>query len=349
MEPVILAIDTSCDETSVSVTQGRRVLSNVIFSQVTVHAPFGGVYPSLAKREHASKIDSAIALALKRGHKIPHAIAVTFGPGLPPALEVGVQTAKDYAKKLSLPLIPVDHIEGHIYSAYAQNSNGKPLREITYPFLSFIVSGGHTSLVLVTSPLSYTILGETLDDAAGEALDKGARLLHLGYPGGAALERVALKGSPTIPFPLPLQGKKTLSFSFSGIKTALRREVERMPSEKMVRMIPDIAASYQHVIITSLIQTLNRALKEYPVAVCTLGGGVSANKTFLRRFREITRANGVKGITPPFRYLHTDNAAMIGVVASLKWHEGIYLTDPDILDRSPQARLTQYVALDPLQ
>jgi len=347
---LILAIDTSCDETSVAVTLGRKVISNIIVSQTALHAPFGGVYPTVAKREHESRLKPAIALALKRAYISMaqlSAIAVTFGPGLPPALEVGIRTAKELAIEHNLPIIPVDHIEGHIYSVFAQNKKDKPPRDITFPFLALIVSGGHTELVLVKNHIDYHILGETLDDAAGEALDKTARMLGLGYPGGAALERIALRGDSTrFHFPIPMPQRHDLNFSYSGLKTAMMRTLTSMTEEERIKNIPHLAASFQKTIITSLIKKLEKAMEIYPTALVVLGGGVGQNRLLANQFRSVVRKQGAIPLTPAYRYLYGDNAAMIGVVAHYKLHNAITLKTREqieALDRVPRAHLDTWV------
>lgn len=250
----ILAIDTSCDETSVAITDGRRVLSNVIYSQVLLHKKWGGVVPSIAKRAHEERIDWVVKVALnkyQRGKtsavkqkqnqeqtvevKIEmaniDAIAVTQGPGLAVALEVGIKKAKELAQKYNKKLISVNHLEGHIYSAFVQNSAGNPIKDFRFPYLALIVSGGHTEFVIFKNHLEYKIIGSTLDDAAGEALDKAAKLLGLGYPGGPVLERLAKQAGniDSHNFPRPMLKSKDLNFSFSGLKTSfyyfLRRPV----------------------------------------------------------------------------------------------------------------------------
>lgn len=347
---LILAIDTSCDETSVAITSGRKVISNIVVSQTALHAPFGGVYPTVAKREHESKLRPAIALALKRASVTMtqlSAIAVTFGPGLPPALEVGVRTAKELALEHNLPIIPVDHIEGHIYSVFTQNKNGNPVREIAFPFLALIVSGGHTELVLVKNHIDYHILGETLDDAAGEALDKTARMLGLGYPGGAALERIALKGdSARFHFPIPMPQRHDLNFSYSGLKTAMMRTLATMSEKEKIQNTPHLAASFQHTVVISLIKKLEKAMREHPTKLVVLGGGVGQNIILAHQFRSVVRKLGAKPLTPAYRYLYGDNAAMIGVVAHFKLHNAIMIKTREkieALDRVPRAHLDTWV------
>lgn len=350
MKPLILAIDTSCDETSIAITSGARVISNVIFSQTQLHKQFGGVYPIMAKAEHQSKIQPAISLALARARlKLQDitAVAVTYGPGLAPALEVGIQTTKQIATEFNKPLIPVDHIEGHIYSAFVQNSKGNPKRDIKYPFLALVVSGGHTELIMVASELSYKIIGEKLDDAAGEALDKAARMLGLGYPGGAVLEKIAMKGNiHAYKFPIPMQGTNSYDFSYSGIKTAMKRTLAITPPEEIPGQLPHLAASYQHAIMKSIEIKLEKALRYFAVKTVVLGGGVAHNKQLTQLFRKTVRAHDAIPFTPPFPYLCGDNAAMIGVVAGMKYAKNIVLyskKEIESLDRTPRAHLNTWV------
>ena len=344
---LILSIDTSCDETAVAVTKQRRVLSNVLFSQIKLHQQYGGVYPSLAKREHLTKIEPAINLALKRARlnlKQIKALAVTFGPGLPPALEVGVNKAKELANKYQKPLIPVDHIEGHIYSVFAQNKAGKPIRNFSFPTLAFIISGGHTELVLWQDHIKYKIIGQTLDDAAGEALDKAARLIGLGYPGGPIIERLAKKGNPNqYPLPTPMLQHKSLDFSYSGLKSAFKRLVYSLSEKEKNQHLADLCASFQAVVIKSLLIKLNLALRSNKVKALIVGGGVSDNKELRKQIRRLVKQHQIRVYFPPLKYLTTDNAAMIGVAAYYKYQKGIYLKNPDQLDRIPRANLDVYV------
>lgn len=343
----ILAIDTSCDETSVAVTQARRILANVIFSQVKLHKKYGGVYPTLAKREHKTKINLALNLALKKA-KIDFtdidAFAVTFGPGLAPALEVGVQKAKELSQKYHKPLIPVDHIEGHLYSAYAENKNGKPTRDFEFPILSLVVSGGHTQLVLIKNHLNYQLLGQSLDDAAGEALDKAARLLGFGYPGGPIIEKLAEKGNAKkFVLPTPMLHSHNLDFSYSGLKTAFKRLLSELSEKEKLQNLNDLSASFQAAVIKSLLLKLQQALKQNFVKTITLVGGVAANKLLRQHVRMLGKKYKLSVLFPPYKYLNTDNAAMIGVVGYYKFQQKIYLDNPAALERIPRANLDTYV------
>ncbi|MEK7070334.1 MAG: tRNA (adenosine(37)-N6)-threonylcarbamoyltransferase complex transferase subunit TsaD, partial [Patescibacteria group bacterium] len=241
----ILAIDTSCDETSVAVTNGRRVLSNVVYSQVLLHKKWGGVVPSIAKRAHEERIDFVIQKACKKFTDNIDVIAVTQGPGLAIALEVGIAKAKELSLQFKKPLIAVNHMEGHLYSSFVQNSKGNPKRDFAFPILGFLISGSHTELVLWKDHLDYEVIGETLDDAAGEALDKGARMLGLGYR-APVLETLArdVKNSDEFLFPRPMLRSDNLQFSFSGLKTSLIYLLQKMSDEEKAKKIKELASSY---------------------------------------------------------------------------------------------------------
>lgn len=342
----ILAIDTSCDETSVAITNQQKVISNVLFSQSKLHNQYGGVYPSLAKREHLINIKPAINLALKRAHlnfKQIKALAITFGPGLAPALEVGISATKELSQKYNLPVIPVDHIEGHIYSVFATNQNNLPNRQFRFPILAFVISGGHTELILLKDHINYQIVGSTLDDAAGEALDKAARVLGLGYPGGPIIENLAKLGDPTkYILPIPMIKHKTLDFSYSGLKTAFKRVVYSLKEAEKLKELSNLAASFQQAVFKSLLLKLEKAVLLYQPKLVTVSGGVSDNK----QLRKQTRAL-LKSIAPVYftalKNLTTDNAAMIGVAAFFKYQKGIVLKNPQKLERIPRANLDFYV------
>jgi N6-L-threonylcarbamoyladenine synthase len=342
----ILAIDTSADETSAAVTNGRRVLSSVRFSQVKLHTQYGGIYPMMAKLEHKTKISPVVHLATKRSG-IPaeklDAIAVTFGPGLAPALEVGVLKAIELSREYNIPLIPVDHIEGHIYSAFVQNKNAKPAREFEFPLLALVVSGGHTQLVLWKNHIEYEIVGETMDDAAGEALDKTSRLLGLGYPGGPILERLAETGDVNKYELVTPMLNKTLIFSYSGLKTAFKRLVANMSEQEKLQNLPHLAARFQKSVFDSILYKLNLALSQHKVHAVVMGGGVSINKLLRTQVRALAKKHKLPAYFPPLQYLSTDNAAMIGVVAGYKYKKGIFLKPGEQLDRVPRAHLNKFV------
>ncbi len=334
----ILAIETSCDETAAAVTDKRKVISNVVFSQVNIHKKYGGVYPSLARREHEKKIDPVIEQALKNARitiKSVDAIAVTFGPGLVIALEIGIAKAKELAKKYQKPLIPVDHTEGHIYSAFAQNRNGNPRRNFSFPLLALVVSGGHTGLIIVKDHLQYEIIGKTLDDAAGEALDKAAKMMGMSYPGGPIIEELAKKGNPNfLDLPIPMQGRKDLNFSYSGLKTAFKNKLKKLSSDEISKNLSHLSASFQETAFKQIINKLHLAISKTNINYLVCGGGVMANKKLRRMIRKLTKEKRVNLYFPYSNKLYNDNAAMIGIAAYFKYKEGIYLKkDFDKLDR----------------
>jgi N6-L-threonylcarbamoyladenine synthase len=305
---VILALETSCDDTCAAVvTRAGRIVSNVISSQ-GIHDRYGGVVPEIASRHHLELVGAAMRDALGQagaGLGDIELVAVTRGPGLVAALLVGLATAKATAAAYQLPLAPVDHLHGHIAAGFLQPS---PLEA---PFLSLIASGGHTFLARVTDRgPRFEVLGQTLDDAAGEAFDKGARLLGLGYPGGAALERLARDGDPAA-FPFPTGARMPgLDFSFAGLKTALLYRVRDLGPEQTERLRADLAASYQRAIVESLAIRAERALHDTGLERLAVGGGVAANGPLRERLATL----GVAVDIPP-RELCTDNAAMIASAA----------------------------------
>ncbi|MBA3423367.1 MAG: tRNA (adenosine(37)-N6)-threonylcarbamoyltransferase complex transferase subunit TsaD [Rubrobacter sp.] len=310
---MILAIETSCDDTCTAVVEpdGRRALSNVVHTQ-TEHARYGGVVPEVASRAHLERIDGVIEASLaEAGASLDDVtrVAVTVRPGLIGALLVGVAAAKGLAYSRKLPLVPVNHLEGHVASAYLADPKLKP------PFVALIASGGHTALYSVDADGRMNLLGETLDDAAGEALDKGARMLGLGFPGGPAISRAAKDGDPTrFDFPVALKGRNNLDFSFSGLKTSLLYKLKALGEEVAREEHPHLAASYEAAVVEALSRKLLRAadIQESPTLV--VAGGVAANGLLRRRLREECKRLGLRLIVPPPE-LCTDNAAMIGAAA----------------------------------
>jgi N6-L-threonylcarbamoyladenine synthase len=304
---MILALETSCDDTCAAViTDGGEIRSNVVSSQ-GVHDRFGGVVPEIASRHHLELVNAVIDDALQQAETSLDEIdriAVTQGPGLVGALLVGVATAKALAAARQLPLVPVDHLQGHVAANFLQPDPIEP------PFVCLIASGGHTLLTRVDDHRSYTLLGQTLDDAAGEAFDKGARLLGLGYPGGPALSKLAAHGDATA-FTFPTAAKvQGLDFSFAGLKTALLYKTRELGEAETRQRAADLAAGYEHAIVTSLMDRVERALDARPDARLAIGGGVAAN----RLLRERAAALGAPAHIPP-GVLCTDNAAMIGSAA----------------------------------
>lgn len=341
---MILAIDTSCDETSAAVTDGRKVLSNIISSQIDIHKKYGGVFPALAKRAHQERIDFVVKEALKRGLRPTEsieAVAVTQGPGLAIALEVGIKKAKEIAREKSIPLIAVNHLEGHIYSCLAQNRNGQPQREIRFPALCLIVSGGHTEIVLMQDHGNYKILGATLDDACGEALDKAAKILRLGYPGGPIIERLAeqFNNSVAYQFNQPLKEKANLNFSYSGLKTQLLYLVQKMSEEELGKNLYPLAASFQAACFEQIIRKTTQAIKIYQPDTIICGGGVISNKHLRKLLRQIAKKNNLEIFFPTQKNLIGDNAAMIGVAAWYKFQRKEFVKDIGSLDREPRLKL----------
>lgn len=310
-EKPILALETSCDETAAAVVVGRRVLSNAVASQMELHAQWGGVVPEAAARAHVEAllptIEAALSQAVVTLDDIA-AIAVTNRPGLVGALSVGVTAAKALAFARELPLVGIHHLEGHLSSVLALDA------EIPFPHAALIVSGGHTELVEVSAPGEYRIVGATRDDAAGEAFDKGARVLGLGYPGGPAVQQAAQGGNPKrYPLPKGLSGE-TLDFSFSGLKTAVLRLAEK---EGAALNVPDAAASLQATIARVLTERSIRAVRASNLGALTLVGGVAANRALRESLAAACAREGIAFFTPPFE-LCTDNAAMIGLAASFR-------------------------------
>lgn len=341
----ILAIETSADETAVAITEERKVLSNVILSQIETHAKWGGIYPSLAKRAHEEKIGPIIEQALAKS-QIPKFqmidyIAVTHGPGLAVALEVGIKKAKELAKKYDKKVIAVNHLEGHIYSCFVQNSKGNPSREFQFPYLSFVISGGHTEIVLFKDHCMYEVIGETLDDAAGEVLDKAAKMLGFGYPGGPVIERLAeeVSNKDFYQFPRPMLRSNDLNFSFSGLKTSFFYFLKKMNENDKIKNLRQLASSYQEAVFDTIIQKAEKAIRQTSVNRLSIGGGVSANLYLRNKFRNLMERCKGNVLFPPFKYLTGDNAAMIGVAAYYKAQKGIFVKKIDRLDRIPRLRL----------
>lgn len=320
---ITLAIETSCDETSVAVIQnGRKVLSNMIYSQIDIHEKFGGVVPEVASRNHVEKISQIIDSALSEAgitFDDIDMIGTTHGPGLVGALLVGLSTAKSLAYALEVPLVPVNHIEGHIFANFIEYPGLEP------PFLCLVVSGGHTHLIHVRDYGDYEIMGKTRDDAAGEAYDKVARTLGLGYPGGPKIDKMAKEGNPeAIHFTRTYLEKDTFDFSFSGIKSGVLNYVNSARQKKQELNIPDIAASFQASVVDVLTTKTISAAKKAGVDKVALAGGVAANSALRTALVDKCKQEGFDFYYPSMK-LCTDNAAMIGCVAYydyLKGHRG---------------------------
>ncbi len=307
----VLAIETSCDETAAAVVEGRVIRSSVVASQAELHAPYGGVVPEVAARHHLGTVNAVVDRALDEaglGLGDVRCIAVTQRPGLIGALLVGVATAKALAYAAGKPLICVDHLLGHVCAAWLEPVALDP------PFVSLIASGGHTRLDLVEDWATPRTLGQTIDDAAGEALDKGARLLGLGYPGGPALERLAAGGDRAAhDFPVALGGRSARDFSFAGVKTSLLYRVRGRDDVSDAERA-DLAASYQEAVVRPLAERLVDAAVEHGVPAVALGGGVAANGRLRELVTDLADRRGLR-VAVPDRALCTDNAAMIGAAA----------------------------------
>lgn len=329
----ILSIETSCDETAAAVVEnGTKVLSNVIYSQIATHAKTGGVVPEVAAREHVPKILPVIEQALKEAElqwSQIDAIAVTKGPGLLSSLIVGTVAASTLAEIHQKPLIPVNHIEGHIYAPFLERED--PLK---FPLLILTVSGGHNEIILMKDHGKYEILGETLDDAAGEAFDKVARILGLGYPGGPEISRVAENGDPTaIDFPRAIPQKNNFDFSFSGLKTAVlyRVQQEKEQSGQLFKQfIADCAASFQEAVCDSLVSKFLNAAKVHKPVELQVTGGVSANKRLREMMLERAKSEDLEIPLnfPQNLAFCTDNAAMIGSAAYFKYQQDPAIVEP---------------------
>jgi len=309
---LVLGIETSCDETSAAVVQDRQILSNVVSSQMDLHSVYGGVVPEVASRQHLRMVDAVIAQACKQTDIFVSGIdviAVTRGPGLPSALLVGVSAARGLALRWRKLLIPIHHMEAHLYS---------PAMEAA-PFVALVVSGGHTLLVHVLCFGEHQLLGQTLDDAAGEAFDKAAQLMGLGYPGGPAIEQKAKNGNPkAFRFPRPMLDSGNWNFSFSGLKTAFRKTVVAQKSSiQSPQCIADLCASFQAAVVEVLVEKTIRAAQHFQVSQVALSGGVACNHALRSVLGKGCQAKGIR-LAIAERNLCTDNAAMIALLAERK-------------------------------
>lgn len=339
----ILAIDTSCDETSAAITDGVRVISTVVSSQVRYHKKFGGVVPFLAQRLHKERIDAVITLAMQRAKvswSVINGVAVTYGPGLAPALQVGVGKAKELAENYQKPLYAIDHMAGHIASCWAQMGT-KELSAISLPALAVLASGNHTEFVYIEGFGKFKVVGQTLDDALGEAYDKVGRMLGLGYPGGHLVAKLAQQGDASLySLPIPMQHSRDFNVSYSGLKNAVRLLIESLqPLDQ--KKISDVAASFEYAAQKALLLKVEKVLGEYTVKSLLFAGGVAANVVLGRALRKIAKKEHLDFFKPNRRELCGDNAAMIGVAAFLGIEQGQRSVVPATLDRNPSLTLDE--------
>lgn len=308
---LILAIESSCDETSAAVTRGRDVLSLVIASQIEIHKRFGGVVPEIASRNHVSAIRNTVDEALKQANvslSDISAVAVTYGAGLLGALLVGVSYAKALAYAMNVPLIKVNHVRGHISANYIADKSLEP------PYLCLLASGGHTAIVEVVGYDDVKVIGTTQDDAVGEAFDKVARVLGLPYPGGPEIEKLAKDGKPTIDFPKGFHNKNTLDFSYSGLKTSVINYMHTAAQKGEEVNKADVACSFQKSAVGVMTENVEKALLKTGLKTVVIAGGVASNKHLREEMEKVGEKHGVNVIYPPLK-LCTDNAAMIGACA----------------------------------
>ncbi|WP_334329021.1 tRNA (adenosine(37)-N6)-threonylcarbamoyltransferase complex transferase subunit TsaD [Companilactobacillus sp. HBUAS59699] len=319
-DTLILSFESSCDETSVAVIKnGKEILSNIIATQIKSHQRFGGVVPEVASRHHVEEITHCIDLAMSEAevtYDDIDAVAVTYGPGLVGSLLIGIMAAKTVAFAHNLPLIKVNHLAGHIYSANF-------VTDLKYPFMALLVSGGHTELVLVTAPGEFKTLGDTRDDAVGEAYDKIGRVLGINYPAGKQVDQMAAVGKDVFDFPRAMVQEDNLDFSFSGLKSAFINRVHHADQVHEDLNKDDLAASFQGAVLDILSNKTFRALKQHPVNQLVVAGGVAANQGLRKRLKEEIekRHLDMELVFPPLR-LCGDNAAMIGAIAQIQFEKG---------------------------
>ncbi|MGB5193940.1 MAG: tRNA (adenosine(37)-N6)-threonylcarbamoyltransferase complex transferase subunit TsaD [Polyangiales bacterium] len=337
----VLGIESSCDETAAAlVTDTGEVLADVVASQIATHSPYGGIVPELASRAHMQAVIPVIREAIEKapgGLSGVDAIAVTQGPGLVGSLLVGVQVAKALAWSLDKPLVGVNHLDGHLFAIYLRRPDQVSQEAPSMPYVGLLVSGGHTALYRVEGFDDIVLLAQTRDDAAGEAFDKAAKLLGLGYPGGPLIDRLAAKGdAAAISFPMPMASRKTLEFSFSGLKTALARHVQTRGAPVDETELADLCASFQGVIVESLVRKSLLACEQEGLDQLVITGGVAANRGLRARAKEACEERGFRLFVPP-PISCTDNAAMIAMAATRRLASGerdelsfaVYSRDPD--------------------
>lgn len=315
---IILGIETSCDETAAALVQIKgsqfKILSNVVLSQISIHKKYGGVVPEIAARTHLENIIPVIEQALSRAKKTPNQIdkiAVTVGPGLITSLMVGIETAKTLAYAWHKPIVPINHLKAHLYANWLKN------KKVKFPAMALIVSGGHTELIYLKNKTSLKKIGQTVDDAAGEAFDKVGQLLGLGYPGGPIVSQLAKRGNAqAFNFPRPMINSKDYNFSFSGLKTAVRYTLEKLPPNTY-GLKPNICASFQQAVIDTLVAKTIKAAKQYRTKTIMLSGGVAANELLRKTLAEKSKELKMDFFKPA-QFLCTDNATMIASAANFE-------------------------------
>lgn len=349
---VVLGIDTSCDDTSIAILRGRKVLSSIVSSQLEIHAQYGGVVPNIARREHEKNIQGVFEEALRKakvGIGDIDCIAITYGPGLAIDLEVGIAFAKELSTKYNIPLLPINHMEGHLLSPLLLNSKGSGLVEGSidnlFPTLALLMSGKHTEILRVDGIGKYEKLGQTLDDAAGEAFDKVGRILNFGYPGGPVVSEFAKKGKRgEVVFPIPMRNSNDLNFSFSGIKTAALYKSKELREEGRdeKEWVYDFCRGFVNSVYESIAIKLSKAIEQNPsIRGVLVGGGVFNSEEMLRRFGKLVRGYSLEYYFPEKEY-RGDNGAMIALVGYLHLEngkEGLLGKELEGLDREPRLSL----------
>jgi N6-L-threonylcarbamoyladenine synthase len=346
---LILGIDTSCDDTSVAVLKGRKVLSSVISTQLDIHAEYGGIVPDIARREHEKNLPKVFKEALRKAKvsiEDVEYVAVTYGPGLAIDLEVGIKFAKDLSKKYNIPVIPVNHMEGHLFSSLLLNSKGSGMVEgdiqNIFPALGLLMSGKHTELIYATDIGKYEKIGQTLDDAAGEAFDKVGRILNFGYPGGPVVTEFAQKSKRGgIEFPIPMKDSEDFNFSFSGIKTAALYKSKELREKNIPERewVYDFCRGFVDAVYESVALKLKKAIEKYPkVKHVLVGGGVFNSEEILRRVGSLVREYSLEYLYPEKEY-RGDNGAMIALVGFLHIDKAIEGKELERLDREPRLSL----------
>ena len=337
----VLSIETSCDDTSVAIVKDDGfVIIQVSANQDLQHAPYGGIVPEIASRNHSVALLPLIILALEKANlnwADIEGLAVTNRPGLIGSLIVGIMTAKTLAQAQNIPLIGVNHLEGHLLAPFLKDESYAPPIDFNYPYIALAVSGGHSSLYWVKGLGDYTVIGTTKDDAAGEAFDKFAKMVGLGYPGGVQVDKLSQAGDPTrYDFPRSLASEDNLLMSFSGLKSSAQRLLEKMPPEEIEKNLHDLCASFQEAIVDVLVKKMLRASDRFKCKKIVLTGGVSANTRLRQKFSEIAKKYKFQLVIPPLRYC-TDNAAMIGYTGLLHLQRG----EAANLDLGPSSQSVQ--------